>query len=289
MKNKDSSYYVPEQSAWPILGALALLFLAFGSLNLEKKWGLIAFIIGIAGLVFMLSGWFWNVTQESNAGLYNQQMDKTFRWGMLWFLISELFLFGLLMGSIIHVRFSITSWLAGQSGDASQLTHYLLWPDFAKHWPLLPPSSFSATVASTPSLGSLRQIPFINLIILLFSALLLTGALYYLKKARYKLCRLNLNLAIFLACIFFISQSYYFIHLIHTHIITKSGIYGSFLIAFLGLHLLNIAAALLFLSILCFRIYHNQLLEKNAFSFDAAEWWWDFLAVILALAFFLIF
>ena len=92
MKNKDSSYYVPEQSAWPIIGALALLFLAFGSLNLDKQWGLIAFIIGIAGLVFMLSGWLWHVTEESNAGLYNQQMNKTFRWGMLWFLISELFL-----------------------------------------------------------------------------------------------------------------------------------------------------------------------------------------------------
>lgn len=289
MKNEDPSYYVPKQSAWPIIGALALLFLAFGSLNFEKKWGLITFIIGLAGLVFMLGGWFWNVTQESNAGLYNQQMDKTFRWGMLWFLISELFLFGLLLGSIFHVRFSITPWIAGQSGDASQLTHYLLWPDFAKHWPLFTPPISAITPTSTPNLGFARQIPWINLIILLASALLLTDALYHLKKVRYKLCRLSLNLAIFLAFIFLISQTYYFIYLIQTHIITKSGIYGSFLIIFLGLHLLNSVCALLFLCILCFRIYHNRLLEKNIFSFDAAVWWWDFLAVIWALGFFLIF
>ncbi|MGC1854900.1 MAG: cytochrome c oxidase subunit 3 [Candidatus Aquirickettsiella sp.] len=287
MKNKDSSYYVPEQSAWPIIGALSLLFLAFGSLNFDKHWGLIVFIIGVAGLVFMLCGWFWNVTQESDAGLYNQQMDKTFRWGMLWFLISELFLFGLLIGSIIHVRFSITPWLAGQSGDASQLTHYLLWPDFAKHWPLIkPPSSTVAT--STMNLSSLHQISLINLIILLSSALLLTDSLYHFKKMRYKLCRVTLNISILLACIFLISQSYYFFHLIHIHIIAKSGVYGSFLIAFLGLHLLNIIAALLFICILCFRVYKNKLLKKNAFSFDAAVWWWDFLAVILALGFFLI-
>lgn len=288
MKNKDASYYVPQQSAWPIIGALALLFLAFGSLNFDKHWGLIAFIIGVAGLVFMLSGWLWNVTQESDAGLYSQQMDKTFRWGMLWFLISELFLFGLLIGSIIHVRFSITPWLAGQSGDASQLTHYLLWPDFAKHWPIIKPPS-SSVAASTPSLASMRQIPLINLIILLSSALLLTDSLFHLKKMRYKLCRITLNSAIFLAFIFLISQTYYFIHLIHVHIIAKSGVYGSFLIAFLGLHLLNIVAALLFLCILCIRVYKNNLLEKNAFSFDAVVWWWDFLAAIWTLGFFWIF
>ncbi|WP_342220376.1 cytochrome c oxidase subunit 3 [Rickettsiella endosymbiont of Miltochrista miniata] len=288
MKNKDSSYYVPEQSVWPIIGALALLFLAFGSLNIEKLWGLIAFIVGITGLVFMLTGWLWNVTQESDAGLYNRQMDKTFRWGMCWFLISELFLFGLLIGSIIHVRFSITPWLAGQSGDASQLTHYLLWPDFAKHWPLIKPPG-STVAASIPSLASMRQIPLINLIILLSSALLLTDSLYHLKKMRYKLCRITLNIAIFLACIFLISQTLYFFHLIHAHIIAKSGVYGSFLIAFLGLHLINIVAALLFLCILCIRIYKNKLLENNMFSFDAAVWWWDFLAAVWALGFFWIF
>lgn len=288
MKNKDSSYYVPEQSAWPIIGALALLFLAFGSLNLDKYWGLIAFIIGIAGLVFMLSGWLWNVTKESNAGLYSQQMDKTFRWGMLWFLISELFLFGLLIGSIIHVRFSITPWLAGQSGDASQLTHYLLWPDFAKHWPLLKPPSATAS-ASTPSLAAMRQLPLINLIILLASALLLTDAWYHFKKMRYKLCRLTFGIAIFLAFLFLISQSYYFIQLTQAHIIAKSGVYGSFLIAFLGLHLINTLAAFLFLCILCLRLYKKNLVKENAFSFDAAVWWWDFLAAIWALGFFCIF
>lgn len=288
MEDKSSPYYVPPQSAWPIIGAIALLILAFGSLNLNKHWGLIALIIGLAGLVFMLAGWLWNVTQESNAGLYSRQMDKTFRWGMCWFLISELFLFGLLIGSIIHVRFSVTPWLAGQSGDASQLTHYLLWPDFAKHWPLVVPPS-SAPSSSTPSLGSMRQIPLINLIILLSSALLLTDSLYHLKKMRYRLCRITLNIAIFLACIFFISQTYYFIHLLKAHIIPKSGIYGSFLIAFLGLHLLNVIAALLFIFILCFRVYQNKFLEKNPFSFDAAVWWWDFLAGIWAFGFFWIF
>jgi cytochrome c oxidase subunit 3 len=288
MKNKPSLYYVPKQSAWPIIGALALLILAFGSLNLNQRWGPIATLIGFAGLIFMLSGWLWSVTKESNAGLYNLQMDKTFRWGMAWFLVAELFLFGLLIGSIIFVRFSITPWIAGQSGDASQLTHYLLWPDFVKHWPLLTPPS-TAPASSSFSLDPIRKILFINSIILLLSALMLSDSLYHLKNKRYKLCRITFNTTILLGGIFLAVQSYYFFHLIKTNIIVKSGIYGSFLIAFLGLHLLNIVAALLFLFILCFRIYQNKLLEKNRFSFNAAVWWWDFLAAIWAFGFFWIF
>ncbi len=287
MKKKDISYYVPNQSEWPIIGALALLFLAFGSLNLEQKWGIIALIIGVVGLVFMLTGWFWNVAQERHAGLYSPQMEKTFRWGMVWFLIAELFLFGLLIGSIIHIRFSITPWLAGQRGDASQLTHYLLWPDFAKHWPLFIPPSAATNKVNAPLNSVSQYIPLINLIILLTSALFLTYAHYHFKKINYALCRLSLNLAIFLAFIFLVSQTYYFIHTIDAHVITRRGVYGSFLIAFLGFHLLNSVAALLFLFFLYSRYCRNSF--ENIFSFDASVWWWDFLAIMWALGFFLIF
>ncbi|WP_171910057.1 cytochrome c oxidase subunit 3, partial [Rickettsiella grylli] len=190
MKKKDALYYVPEHSKWPIIGALALLFLAFGLLNIEKKWGFIAFIIGVVVLVFMLTGWFWNVAQERQAGLYSPQMDKTFRWGMVWFLIAELFLFGLLLGSIVHIRFSITPWLAGQGGDASQLTHYLLWPDFAKRWPLfIPPDAPTNQVNPVNSL--LNYLPLINLIILLASAFCLSYTRYHFKKINDTHCRFS--------------------------------------------------------------------------------------------------
>jgi len=287
VKKKDAFYYVPEHSQWPIIGALALLFLAFGSLNIGKKWGLIALIIGVAGLAFMLTGWFWNVAQERQAGFYSPQMDKTFRWGMVWFLIAELFLFGLLLGSIVHVRFSITPWLAGQGGDASQLTHYLLWPDFAKQWPLLTPPRV-ATHQVKPVHSLLNDLPLINLIVLLASAFCLSAAHYHFKKINGPYCRLSFNLAICFAFIFVISQFYYFIHSLNTHVITQRGVWGSFLIAFLGFHLLNCVAALFFLLFLYTR-YCKNAFEKNIFSFDASVWWWDFLTIIWVFGFFLIF
>ena len=288
MENKSSHYYVPHQSGWPILGALALLFLALGSLNLTEKWGLIAFVLGLTGLLFMLGGWILAVVRESNAELYNQQMDKTFRWGMFWFLIAELFLFGLLLGSIFHVRFSITPWLAGQSGDASVLTHYLLWPDFVKHWPLITSPENSPATNPTPTLVSMRGLPFLNLTLLIISALISILSFFYLKKGNFSKNFMTLNCSILLGFLFLVLQTYYFIYLTKVDII-KTGVYGSFLIAFIGLQLLNIAAALLFFITISFRIYHHKVTPKNTFSLEAGVWWWCFLAGIGLLGFLLIF
>ncbi|MDQ8038886.1 MAG: cytochrome c oxidase subunit 3 [Rickettsiella sp.] len=292
MENKTPHYYIPHQSAWPIIGALALLILALGSLNLSEKWGFSALVIGFGGLLFMIGGWLWSVIKESNAGLYNQQMDKTFRWGMFWFLIAELFLFGLLLGSIFHVRFSITPWLAGQSGDASVLTHYLLWPDFYKHWPLVTPPGNSPPPLTSPShnyLISMRGIPFINSILLVISSLLSILSLYFLKKTKHQKSFITLNAAILLGILFLTLQTFYFLYLAKADIIIKTGVYGSFLIAFIGLHLINVIAALLFFIIISVRMYDQKVSAKNTFSLDAGIWWWCFLAGIWLLGFLLIF
>lgn len=288
MEKKLSHYYVPQQSGWPILGAIALLLLSFGSLNLTEKWGMAIFALGFAGLLLMLGGWIFSVIKESDAGLYNQQMDKTFRWGMFWFLIAELFLFGLLLGSIFHVRFSITPWLAGQSGDASILTHYLLWPDFVRHWPLMTPPESSPATSTTPALISMQGVPFFNVILILFSAFVSISACFYLKKEKYKKALMTLNFSILLGFLFLISQTYYFIYLIKADIIVKTGVYGSFLIAFIGLHLINIVAALLFFISISFRIYHHKVTTKNTFSLETSVWWWCFLAMVDLIGFLLI-
>ena len=41
-------------------------------------------------------GWFGAVVREGRAGLYSAQMDRSFRWGMSWFIFSEVMFFGAL-------------------------------------------------------------------------------------------------------------------------------------------------------------------------------------------------
>ena len=86
--SNDQHYYVPESSHWPIVGSVGLLLTVVGvsswlNGNNPAYW---VFITGLLVLVFMLIGWFGQVTGESDGGKYNMQVDKSFRMGMAWFI-----------------------------------------------------------------------------------------------------------------------------------------------------------------------------------------------------------
>lgn len=93
MNQEYENYYVPEQSQWPIVGAIALFFIAVGAaltvMSASKEGGgsgVYLLYVGIAVLLYMLYSWFKNVITESDQGLYSAQMDRSFRQGMSWFI-----------------------------------------------------------------------------------------------------------------------------------------------------------------------------------------------------------
>ena len=83
--NKDS-YYLPEPSHWPIVGSLALMLMASGFVMQMNKisMGGTILLIGTGVLLFMMFGWFGQVIRESETGMYNKQVDKSFRLAMSW-------------------------------------------------------------------------------------------------------------------------------------------------------------------------------------------------------------
>ena len=93
-------YYVPAQSPWPIVGAVALFLIAVGAGNYvvqatkgETGYGGHILLAGIAVLLVMLVGWFKNQIDESMAGLYSDQLGRSYRQGMSWFIFSEVMFF----------------------------------------------------------------------------------------------------------------------------------------------------------------------------------------------------
>ena len=62
MTTKHEAYYVPAQSAWPIIGAIGLFLIAFGAgnyvqqLSTEESYGGYILITGIAVILFMVFG-----------------------------------------------------------------------------------------------------------------------------------------------------------------------------------------------------------------------------------------
>ena len=112
-------YYVPESSPWPIVGAVALFLIAVGAANFtvemtKGKEGFGGWILfaGIAMLIFMVTGWFRNQIHESMSGLFSDQLGRSYRQGMAWFIFSEIMFFAAFFG----LPFG-TFWLAATSNS----------------------------------------------------------------------------------------------------------------------------------------------------------------------------
>ena len=103
------SYFLPHKATQPILGSLGLFVLLFGfSVHLNGgEVGATMMVIGAAVIVLMMVLWFGEIIHESVSGLYNEQVDTSFKMGMIWFIMSEVFFFAAFFGalylSLIHI------------------------------------------------------------------------------------------------------------------------------------------------------------------------------------------
>jgi cytochrome c oxidase subunit 3 len=105
-QSADNAYYVPQPSRWPITGACALLIALLGAATWINRGAAGPYILaaGVALLVYMLFGWFGTVIRESEAGLYNKQVDRSYRWAMGWFIFSETIFFAAFFGALFYIR-----------------------------------------------------------------------------------------------------------------------------------------------------------------------------------------
>jgi len=132
------SYYLPEPSKWPLVGSIGMFCMLGGAaLWLHETFiGPYLMFFGMAILVYMMIGWFGQVIRESEEGLYDDQVDRTFRWGMAWFIFTEVMFFAAFFGVLFYARVYSVPWLGGE-GSVHHLTHYLIWPGFNATWPVI--------------------------------------------------------------------------------------------------------------------------------------------------------
>ena len=273
-------YYVPEQSIWPIVGAVALFLIAVGAGNFtievskgKEGFGGWILLAGIVMLIVMVTGWFRNQIHESMSGLYSAQLGRSYRQGMAWFIFSEVMFFAAFFGALFYARMIAIPWLGGASNNA--MTNEVLWPGFEAVWPLLQtPGGTESTQMGWFGL------PLINTLLLLTSSITCHYAHVGLEQNKRKQLSWMLGLTIILGCIFLALQVEEYIHAYDIGLTLDSGLYGNTFFMLTGFHGMHVTLGTVILIVLWFRVQKGHFTPDNHFAFQAGSWYWHFVDVV---------
>ncbi len=279
MAHAQGSYYIPHGSHWPIVGSVGVATLMVGA----AKWmngdssGPAILMIGLAITLVMIFGWFGTVIKESETGIYNDQVDTSFRWGMFWFIFSEVMFFAAFFGALYYARNYSMPWLGGEGHGVS--TNAVLWPGFEAVWPAH--GNGPGQIGGEFKTMGWAGIPLINTLLLLSSGVTITWAHHALKAGHRSQLIIGLAMTVALGTIFMFFQGKEYIHAYHELGLTLgSGIYGSTFFMLTGFHGMHVTIGAIILTVILFRCIKGHFNAEHHFAFEAAAWYWHFVDVV---------
>ena len=228
----------------------------------------------------MFVGWFGTVIGENQHGIYNMQVDRSFRMGMMWFIFSEVMFFAAFFGALFYARTLSVPWLGGEG--VKFFTNYCLWPrlrgrladqrpgarrrprddgTFEHHSGVRPAGDQHRDPADQRPHGHHRA-P---------------------RAARGK----RGVLTIFLALTFLLGFLFVGLQATSTARPTRSwacssrtGIYGSTFFMLTGFHGLHVTIGAIMLMVIWLRVLRGHFTPQRHFAFEAVAWYWHFVDVV---------
>jgi cytochrome c oxidase subunit 3 len=273
----DDSYYVPHGTKWPIIGSIGMFILMASAAFWVNDYATAPWtaLLGALILIYMLFGWFGEVIRESEAGLYNAQVDTSFRMGMVWFIFSEVMFFAVLFGALFYARVLSVPWLGGEGTGAA--TNEILWQGFDAVWPTAGPDELGGPFQTVPAFG----VPFVNTLILLSSGFTVTMAHHALKKEHRGKLIAWLIATVVLGFVFVLLQAEeYKVAYEQFGLTLGSGIYGSTFFMLTGFHGLHVTLGAIMLTVITIRCIRGHFNPSHHFGFEAVAWYWHFVDVV---------
>ena len=284
MTEKHKGYYLPSPSSWPLKGSIALICIVSGAANWMHKaaFGPYLVALGFILLFYVIFGWFGTVIRENRAGLLaDRRVDLSFRWGMCWFIFSEVMFFGAFFGALFYIRIVVLPIL----GDTHGMSHIVTWPQFQASWPLLHnpnPSNFVGPESVMDTWG----VPALNTLILLTSGATITVAHWALLKSKRFTMLIAQLVTVLLGISFLIMQGVeYSEAYVHKGLTLASGIYGTTFFMLTGFHGLHVTIGTIGLIVILYRMLKRDFSAHNHFAFEAIAWYWHFVDVVWLLLF----
>nr|QWB85862.1 cytochrome c oxidase subunit III [Ulochaetes vacca] len=248
MTKKNHPYHLVDMSPWPILGALSTMILMIGLIKWFHLYNNNLFFLGTLTTILIMYQWWRDITRESTfQGLHTFFVTMGLKWGMILFIVSEIFFFTSFFWSFFHNSLSPTIEIG------------LMWPPKGIK-PFNP-----------------LEIPLLNTLILLTSGLTVTWAHHSLMENNYTQTFQSLTITVLLGIYFSILQGYEYYEAPFT--ITDS-IYGASFFMSTGFHGLHVIIGSTFLLTCLIRHLNVHFSSIHHFGFEAAAWYWHFVDVI---------
>jgi len=265
-------YFVPQPMVWPVLGSMSLFLMMLGGAFVmnASAGGWVGVAAGLLLLLYMMLRWFGQVIAESEGGKYHAWEDVSFRWGMSWFIYSEVMFFAAFFGALFYIRVLSVP-------DLASLEHNdLLWPGFKGAWPSAGPG-FEEKFSPMGAWG----LPAINTLLLLSSGVTVTIAHWALKEGNRGLLNLFLFLTVALGATFLGVQAYEYGHAYaDLNLKLTTGAYGSTFYMLTGFHGLHVSVGAIMLAVIFARCLKGHFKPEQHFAFEAVAWYWHFVDVV---------
>ena len=275
MAHTGDHYYVPHGSHWPIIASIGATTTVVGAATAfnGSSTGYAILAVGLGIMFFMMFGWFGAVIGENLKGVYNEQVDRSFRQGMMWFIFSEVMFFAAFFGALFYTREMSVPWLLG--ADAS--THDLLWSGFTETWPTNGPENVGGDFETMSAWG----VPALNTVLLLTSGVTVTLAHWALKARDQAKTVLWLAATVLLGATFLGFQMFEYHHAYtEMNLTLGSGVYGSTFFMLTGFHGFHVTIGTIMLLVITLRAAKGHFSPDNHFAFEGVAWYWHFVDVV---------
>jgi len=276
----QGQYFVPNPSFYPVVIAAGLLSLASGFIfNINHfpagKW---LMLLGVTLILTMVFLWFGKIIAESEGGMYKTWEDKSFRWGMIVFIASEVAFFSAFFGALFFIRNISVPELAGID------PHFTFYKDFVGAWPSGGPGGnvlghdFAKPVFTPMAAWG---IPAINTLILLSSGATVTWAHWGLLKNNRKQLIIGLFLTVALGLTFLALQAFEYHHAYTELGLTLgAGAYGATFFMLTGFHGFHVTLGTIMLIVILIRSMKGHFKPDHHFGFEGVAWYWHFVDVV---------
>lgn len=242
------SYHLVDESPWPLLSSMGAFYLTSGLVKWFHLQSVTLMLIGLLIITIIIAQWWRDVSLEgASQGLHTSIVELGLRWGIMLFILSEVFFFLSFFWAFFHRRLAPTPEIGGA------------WPPAG----ILPFNPF--------------QVPLLNTVVLLSSGVSVTWAHHAIMAGDHQAAKRGLALTVLLGVYFTVLQG---IEYWEARFRIADRAYGSTFFLATGFHGLHVLVGTSFLVVCYVRLNRHQFRASHHFGFEAAAWYWHFVDVV---------